>query len=105
MLFAETSAIFSTHIPHGTMTTKPPSQVQPAAEASLEQVAYSSVAGIPTTEPHDQDRLGYGVWYWLTFRKDPLETVVRNAHARLQIPEEEAIRRIRERLQSLGVQL
>jgi hypothetical protein len=87
------------------MTTKPASQVQPAAEKSLEQIAYSSVSGIPTVEPHDRDRLGYSVWLWLKFRKDPLRAVVRNANARLQIPENEAIRRIRERLQDLGVQL
>jgi hypothetical protein len=87
------------------MTTKPASHVQPASEKSLEQIAYSSVSGVPTAEPHDRDRLGYSIWLWLKYRKDPLGTVVRNANARLQIPEIEAIRRIRERLQDLGVQL
>lgn len=86
------------------MTTKPPSQIQPAADSLLEKVAYASVAGVPTVEPHDRDRLGYCVWLWLNHRHDPLETAIRNAGARLLIPEEEAVRRIREHLQASGVQ-
>ena len=44
------------------------------------------------------------VWLWLNHRHDPLETAIRNAGARLLIPEEEAVRRIREHLQASGVQ-
>jgi hypothetical protein len=87
------------------MTTKTPSQVQPAAEGSLEKIAYASVTGIPTVEPHDRDRLGYCVWLWLKHRKDPLEMAIRNAGARLEVSEGEALKRIRERLIELGVQL
>ena len=74
-------------------------------ERSLESTAYASVAGIPTVEPHDRDRLGYNVWRWLAFRKDPLELAVRSAGARLTISEEEALQRIRESLQQHGIEL
>ncbi len=86
------------------MTTKAPSPVQPSSPDAMEAIAYDSVAGIPTVEPHDRDRLGYCVWLWLKHRKDPLATAVRAAGARLLIPEEEAIERVRERLQARGIQ-
>jgi hypothetical protein len=87
------------------MTTKAPSTVLPAAPDSLEQIAYASVAGIPTLEPHDLDRLGYSVWLWLRNRKDPLESAVHVAGARFLIPEAEALGRIRERLASQGIEI
>ncbi|HTY01386.1 MAG TPA: hypothetical protein VMG09_15290 [Bacteroidota bacterium] len=87
------------------MTTKAPSSVRPADAASPESIAYSAVEGIPTLEPHDLDRLGYCVWIWLTTRRDSLEQAIKNANARLTISQEEATRRIRERLQQLGVSL
>jgi hypothetical protein len=85
------------------MTTKTPSPVAPAAEDTLEKKAYASVKNIPTVEPHDQDRLGYNVWRWLSLKRDPLEVAVRSAGARLLIPEEEAVEKIRENLKKLGV--
>jgi hypothetical protein len=85
------------------MTTKAPSAVQPSAADSLEQIAYASVAGIPTLEPHDLDRLGYSVWLWLRDRKDSLEAAVHNAGARFLVPEAEALSKIRERLTSQGI--
>ncbi len=85
------------------MTTKSPSQVAPAPESSLEKIAYASVAGVPCAEPHDQDRLGYGVWLWLKLHRDPLEVIIHNAGARLLVTEEEAIKRIRARLGELGI--
>lgn len=87
------------------MTTKAPSSVSQAPEQSLETIAYASVKNIPTVEPHDQDRLGFNVWRWLTVKRDPLEVAVKSAGARLLIPEEEAIRKIRENLNQLGVAL
>jgi hypothetical protein len=71
----------------------------------METIAYESVAGIPTVEPHDLDRLGYTLWLWLKQRKDPLETAVHTAGARFLIPEHEAVERIRERLKAKGIQL
>jgi len=85
------------------MTTKPPSTIAPAPENALEKIAYASVKNIPTVEPHDQDRLGYNVWRWLTLKHDPLEIAVRSAGARLLISEEEAIKKIRENLKQLGI--
>jgi hypothetical protein len=87
------------------MTTKSPSQVHPAPEESLERIAYASVSGVPTAEPHDQDRLGYVIYLWLKHRRDPLDVAVKTAVARLLISEEEAIQRIRASLQSQGIQL
>jgi len=87
------------------MTTKPPPSVTPAPEKSLEKIAYASVAEIPTVEPHDRDRLGYNVWRWLAYRRDPLELAVRTAGARVLIGEEEAIQRIRENLKQQGISL
>ena len=85
------------------MTTKAPSSVAPSPEQQLEKIAYASVKNIPTVEPHDQDRLGYNVWRWLTIKRDPLEIAVKSAGARLLIPESEAIQKIRENLTQLGV--
>ena len=90
-------------IQNETMTTKAPSSIEPAPEKQLERIAYASVKNIPTVEPHDQDRLGYNVWRWLTIKRDPLEIAVRSAGARLLIPEDEAIDKIRENLKQLGV--
>jgi len=87
------------------MTTKAPSAVKAAPPDSLEHIAYASVAGIPTAEPHDLDRLGYYVYVWLTTRHDPLEMVLRTAQVRLQISEEEALGRIRKSLSEHGIAL
>lgn len=87
------------------MTTKPPSPVRPASGQTLEAIAYASVAGIPTAEPHDQDRLGFNIWSWLKSRRDPLEIAFRSAGARLLIGEEEALERVRARLRESGIVL
>ena len=71
----------------------------------MESVAYASVEGIPTADPHDRDRLGFNLSLWLTGRRDSLEIAVRTAGARMLISEEEALRRIREALSSRGVRL
>jgi hypothetical protein len=85
------------------MTTKPPSKVEPAPDDSLEKIAYGSIEGIPTVAPHDLDRLGHNIWFWLKYRRDPLDVVVRTARARFLIGEAEAIQRISAKLESLGV--
>jgi hypothetical protein len=87
------------------MTTKAPSSIRPAPERALEKIAYASVASIPTVEPHDQDRLGYNVWRWLTQKRDTLEVAVKTAGARLLISEEEALQRIRQSLRQQGIEL
>ncbi len=86
------------------MTTKPASPVSPSAPDTLEAIAYDSVAGIPTLEPHDRDRLGYALWLWLKHRKDSLEVSVHAAGARFLIAEGEALERIRERLRARGIE-
>lgn len=85
------------------MTTKAPSTVKPAPRDSLEHIAYASVKNIPTVEPHDQDRLGYNIWRWLKYRRDPLEFAVKTSGSRLLISEEETVRKVRENLKQLGV--
>ena len=87
------------------MATKPPSRVEPAPDDSLEKIAYGSIEGLATVAPHDLDRLGYGIWLWLKYRRDPLEVVVRTARARLLIGEAEAVQRISAKLESFGVSL
>jgi hypothetical protein len=87
------------------MTTKPPSAVQPAPASALERIAYAAVEGIPTVDPHDRDRLGYTLWLWLKLRRDPLEVAVRSACVRFEVSDEEALKRITERLAASGVAL
>jgi len=87
------------------MTTKPPAKIKIASGQSLERVAYQSVVSVPTVEPHDQDRLGYNVWKYLTERRDSLEVAVKTAGARLLISEEEALQRIRQSLNQQGIQV
>jgi len=85
------------------MTTKPPPSVIPAVGDSVESIAYAAVADIPMQDPHDRDRLGYNLWRWLVHRKDPLELAIRSSGSRFGIPEEEALRRIREALVRSGI--
>jgi hypothetical protein len=87
------------------MSTKPASSVKPVPDRSLERIAYQSVASIPTVEPHDQDRLGFNVWLWLSQRRDSLEVAVKTAGARLLIGEDEALQRIRQSLAEQGVEV
>jgi len=87
------------------MTTKPASSVKPSLEKTLEKIAYASVADIPTLEPHDQDRLGFNVWRWLMYRRDPLEVAVKSAGARLTISEGEAVEKIHASLRMQGIEL
>lgn len=87
------------------MSTKSPSTVKPSAENTLEKIAYAAVATIPTVDPHDQDRLGYNVWRFLTERRDSLEQSVHNAGARLLVSEQEALRTIRDSLRQQNIEV
>lgn len=87
------------------MTTKAPSAVKPAPAESLEHIAYGCAAEIPMDEAHDQDRLGYSLFLWLSSRHDPLEIVLRAAHIRMKISEDEALDRIRTYLTEHGIKL
>lgn len=85
------------------MSTKAASAVKAADASAQEGIAYASVEGIPVREPHDRDRLGYNVWRWLTTRKDSLAAAVKSAGARMEIPEEEAVEKIRAALREKGI--
>lgn len=85
------------------MTTKAPSSIKSAPPESLEGIAYASAATVPTVDSHDQDRLGYYLWLWLTRRRDPLDVVIKTAHARLLISVEEAQARIEDALKARGI--
>jgi hypothetical protein len=87
------------------MSTKSPSIVKPSAEKTLEKIAYATVATIPTVDPHDQDRLGYNVWRFLTERRDSLEQSVHNAGAQLLVSEQEALRTIRDALRQQNIEV
>jgi hypothetical protein len=87
------------------MTTKAPSTVKKAPDASLEHAAYASVAGIPARDQHDLDRLAYNVWLWLTMQRGTLDNAVRSAGVALQINEDEAVKKIREHLVQQGIPL
>jgi len=87
------------------MTTKPPSAVEPAPEESLAKIAHGSVEGIPAVDSHELDRLGYSIWLWLKYQRDPLEIAVRTTRARLLISEEEAVQRITAALRSHGISI
>jgi hypothetical protein len=57
------------------MATKPPPPIAEFPAESLEKLAYTLVADIPTREPNDRNRLGYNLWAWLADRKGTLEVV------------------------------
>ncbi len=81
------------------MTTKAPSSIKQAPAETLETIAYGAVAGIPTREPNDRNRLGFCLWVWLQDHAGSLEQAVRNAGVRSTMPEEEMVRLIRQHLQ------
>lgn len=85
------------------MTTKPPPPTELFPPDSLERIAYTSVASIPTEEPNDRNRLGYHIWRWLTNRQGTLESAVAESGSRLHISREEATRIISEELKKRGI--
>ena len=85
------------------MTTKAPSTVAEFPLDSLEKIAYTAVAGIPTQEFNDTNRLGYNVWMWLVDRKGSLEQAIRFSGSRTHIPHEEVVKIVSERLIEKGI--
>jgi len=85
------------------MTTKAPSPVAEAPAESLEKIAYTAVADIPTQEPNDRHRLGYNVWMWLVDRKGTLAQAVQTAGSRLNMPTEQVVAIISQRLKEKGI--
>ena len=87
------------------MTTKAPSSVLESPTNSLERTAYDAVAGIPTTEPNDRNRLGYNVWMWLVDRKGTLDQAIRFSGCRTNVPHEELVQTIKQRLKDKGIEV
>ena len=85
------------------MSTVPPSKVREFPATTLEKIAYSSVATIPTREPNDQNRLGYCVWHYLSERHGTLAQAVHTSGARILIPESDVIKIISDSLKKAGI--
>ena len=85
------------------MTTKPPPPVEDFPADSLEKIAYSSVAAIPTEEPNDRNRLAYHIWRWLSSREGTLEDAVSESGSRIKIGRSEAVTIVREELKKHGI--
>ena len=85
------------------MTTKAPSRVAEFAADSLEKIAYSCVAEIPTQEPNDRNRLGFCVWAWLRDRRGTLEQAIQNSGSRTHIPYSEVLTIVQKRLEERGI--
>ncbi len=81
------------------MSTKAPVSVKHAPAETLENLAYSIVADIPTREPNDRNRLGFCLWAWLQDRKGTLDETVRACGVRSDMDVEDIIRDIRKRLE------
>lgn len=85
------------------MSTKPPPPVAEFPAESLEKIAYSVVAEIPTREPNDRNRLGYTIWMWLVDRKGTLDDAVKSSGSRTTIPHEEVMNHLTRRLEEKGI--
>ncbi len=85
------------------MATKPPPTVAEFSPESLEKLAYSLVADIPTVEPNDQNRLGYHVWAWLKERRGTLEQAIKTSGVRTSVPLDEVYATVRKRLEEKGL--
>ncbi len=53
-------------------------------DTELARTAYAAVAGVPTVEENDRNRLGYHVWLYLRGEVDSLEEAVHLARARFR---------------------
>ena len=70
-------------------------------DTELAQEAYAAVAGVPTLEPNDRNRLGYHVWLYLRGELESLEDAVKMARTRYvprDLPIEDIVRMIEEAL-------
>ncbi len=73
-------------------------------ENEIAAVAYAAVAGVPTLEPNDRNRLGFHIYLYLTGNIDSVLDAVREARARMPISSADAAATITAALQSAGVQ-
>jgi hypothetical protein len=87
------------------MTTKAPAAVMEFPLESLEKIAYTVVAEIPTQEFNDRNRLGYNVWMWLVDHKGTLEQAIRFSGVRTSLAHEEVVRIVGERLKEKGIDI
>jgi hypothetical protein len=87
------------------MSTKPPASIVESPAESLEKLAYSVVADIPTEEPNDRNRLGYCLWGWLSERRGTLLQTIRAAGIRSSLTPEEIFGRIQKQLTEKGIQV
>jgi hypothetical protein len=85
------------------MTTKPPSPVSESSTDSLERLAYSIAAEIPTQEPNDRNRLGYCLWAWLNERRGTLKQAIGAAGARSPLSTDEILAIVGKRLEEKGI--
>jgi hypothetical protein len=85
------------------MSTKPPASVVEFPAESLEKLAYSVAAEIPTEEPNDGNRLGYCLWGWLSERRGTLLQTVSAAGARSSLTPAEIVAIIGKRLEEKGI--
>jgi len=87
------------------MSTKPPASIVESPAESLEKLAYSVVAEIPTQEPNDRNRLGYCLWGWLSERRGTLLQTISAAGTRSSLTSEEIFNIIRNRLEEKGIKV
>ena len=87
------------------MSTKPPASIVESPAESLEKLAYTVVAEIPTQEPNDRNRLGYCLWGWLSERRGTLLQTISAAGTRSSLTSEEIFNIIRNRLEEKGIKV
>ena len=87
------------------MSTKPPASVVESPAESLEKLAYTVVAEIPTQEPNDRNRLGYCLWGWLSERRGTLLQTICAAGVRSSSTSEEICDIIQKRLEEKGIKV
>jgi hypothetical protein len=87
------------------MSTKPPASVIESPADSLEKLAYTVVAEIPTEEPNDRNRLGYCLWGWLSERRGTLLQTICAAGTRSSLTSEEIFEIIQKRLEEKEIKV
>jgi len=87
------------------MSTKSPLSIIESPAESLEKLAYSVVAEIPTEEPNDRNRLGYCLWGWLSERRGTLLQTVKAAGVRSSLTSAEMVAIIEKRLEDKGIKV
>lgn len=64
-------------------------------DTELAEQAYTAVAGVPTVEDNDRNRLGYHVWLYLRGELSTLEEAVKMSRSRYKprdLPAEDVVR-------------